>query len=54
MRAYLGDPAQTVLHCAQDPGGRLLTVGFPSGIELSLSDAYDGVGPLALRHYLDG
>lgn len=53
MRAYLGDQAETALLCERDPGGWLLTMDLPSGIELSLSDAYDGVGPLALRHYPD-
>lgn len=54
MRAHLGDQAETALPCERDPGGWLLTVDHPSEIELSLSDAYDGVGPLALRHYSDG
>ena len=53
MRAYLGDQAETALLCERDLGGWLLTMDLPSGIELSLSDAYDGVGPLALRHYPD-
>lgn len=54
MHAYLGEQAETALPCEHDPGGWLLTMDLPSGIELSLSDAYDGVGPLALRHYADG
>ena len=49
--AYLGE---LTLAVERDPTGPLVSVRLPgSDDEVSLCDAYDAVGPLALLHFAD-